>query len=413
MGMAKKQTLADVLSEFRTKDKIQIGTLASFQMIPDGLSTGNTTLDYLTGCGGVPRGRVTELFGKPSSGKTTMALQTAAGVLQRGDGAVVYLDYERTLDEGYCRALGLDVNDPAFIYYQPRSFEDGANRFRALLATGEVALVIHDSVAKMVTENELSADTGAAKVADRAKMMHQYMRQVVDPLHDSNTAAIFLNHVMDVVDASPMGQKLAARGIKRSTTPGGMALPFYASLRMEFKQVGNIRSSVVSELTGQKEDQIRSTKVQATVVKNKVGDPFGTSEVRVRFGRGFSEAYSVYSILQQYAAFQRDSNGKHTFPDSLWTKQTDLTKRYRGLAGDHWIRGEDLVLTILEEDAEWLGRMRDYAHELIGRSGPSFDKVDNSGLDENGVPIDEAAVTLDVAASDDLEVDLQTGEILA
>src|SRR4051812_35737308 len=157
----KKSSLADVLHEMRTKQKRKIGALAEFDMVPEGLTTGNILLDALTGVGGLPKGRVVELFGPPSSGKTTTALQ-AAGRLQKLGGTIVYLDFERTLDETYVRALGVDTEAQSFIYDQPRSFEDGANAFRRLLSTGEVGMVIHDSVARMVTEKEQDAETGKA-----------------------------------------------------------------------------------------------------------------------------------------------------------------------------------------------------------------------------------------------------------
>lgn len=391
----KKSSLADVLHEMRTKQKRKIGALAEFDMVPAGLTTGNLLLDAATGIGGLPMGRVTELFGLPSSGKTTTALQAAARLQQAG-GTIVYLDFERTLDEAYVQALGVDTKDQSFIYDQPKSFEDGANTFRRLLATGEVGMVIHDSVARMVTEKEQQAETGKANVADRAKMMHQYIRQIVTPLHESNCAAVFLNHINEVIDATPMGQRMAAQGIKRTTTPGGRALPFYSSLRMEFKQVGNIRSSVVSALSGQKEDQIRQFKVQATVVKNKVGDPFGQVEVRVRFGKGFSNEYSILKVLRDHAAIKVDTTGKYTFPPEL-----------ARAVEPNWLKGEDTVLRTMELETGWTARLEQYAAGLLRETG--VEKVELKGLDDDGVPVDEAEV-MSVLESDSF--DETSGEML-
>lgn len=408
--MAKAPSLADVLSDLRTKQKLPIGTLNEFEMVPFGLSTGNITLDTLTGVGGYPAGRIVEQFGKPSSGKTTAALQ-AAGICQANGGNVVFLDYERSLDESYCKALGVDTD--ALIYMQPNSFEQGANAFRQMLKTGEVQMLIVDSVATMVTENELSADTGAAKVADRAKMMHQFLRQIVGEVHRTNCSAIFLNHVMDVVDASPMGQKLAARGIKRQTTPGGMALPFYASLRIEFKQVGNIRTAEESLLSGQKEDQITQTKVQATIVKNKVGDPFGTAELRVRWGKGFSQPYSIYRILSDYAVIKK-SGAKYTFPPGLQfsTEEKKAFPVPTPQRGDDWIVGEENVLKAMESSPKWMAELEKTAAKIIAERGHA--KVDGSDYDSNGLSKDEseAIKELDVLESENLSVDEATGELL-
>lgn len=405
--MAKKPSLADVLSELKTKEKLPVGKLSEFDMVPYGLTTGNITLDTLTGVGGYPAGRIVEQFGKPSSGKTTSALQ-AAGHCQGQGGNVVFLDYERTLDEGYCKALGVKTDD--LIYMQPDSFEQGANAFRKMLSTGEVQMLIVDSVATMVTENELNADTGAAKVADRAKMMHQFLRQIVGPLHRTNCTAIFLNHVMDLVDASPMGQKLAARGIKRQTTPGGMALPFYASLRIEFKQVGNIRTAEESVLSGQKEDQITQTKVQATIVKNKVGDPFGQAELRVRWGKGFSQPYSIYQILKDHAVIKQNG-AKYIFDGdvSFTPYQKKLFPVPTPQRGDDYIVGEENVLKAIESTPQWMAKLESIAADLIAEKGHK--KIDGSEYDSNGMTKDEAQEALSILESEGLTVDEETGEL--
>jgi recombination protein RecA len=397
--MPPKKKLAAVLSELRTKNKLKIGPLSEFQMIPEGLTTGNITLDALTGVGGLPQGRVIELFGPPSSGKTTTALQAAAR-LQKAGGNVVFADFERSLDEKYCQALGLDTEDESFIYFQPTSFEHGANIVRKLIDTGELGMAIHDSVARMVTEKEQEAETGKVSVADRAKMLHQYLRQIITPLHDTGCSAVFLNHLTELIDASPMGQKLSSQGIKRMTTPGGKALPFYASLRIEFKQVGNLRSKEMSALAGEKVDQIRQTKVQATVVKNKVGDPFGQAELRVRFGKGFSNEFSILDILRNYGVIKRDQQGKHTYPHPIEPPKVSIGP---GMSGPDWIKGEDAVLKVMEEHKEWTAQMQVIALDLLAENGTQ--KVQLEDVDENGVPLDEAKA-LDLMESQELDEEL-------
>lgn len=395
----KKKSLADVLSELRTKEKLKIGPLSEFKMVPEGLTTGNITLDALTGVGGLPKGRVVELFGPPSSGKTTTALQAAARLQQAG-GIIAFADYERTLDEGYCKSLGLDTEAKSFVYFQPENFEQGANAFRKMLKTGEPGLVIHDSVARMVTSKEQEAETGKANVADRAKMLHQYLRQIITELHDTDCCAIFLNHLTELIDATPMGQQLAARGIKRMTTPGGKALPFYASLRIEFKQVGNVRSKEMSALAGEKTDQIRQTKVQATVVKNKVGDPFGQAELRVRFGKGFSNEFSVLDILRNYGVIKKDQQGKHTFPVPIDPVGNNIHNS-AGTSGADWIKGEDVVLKTMEINPEWTAKMQQIAQDLLDENGLNKVELD---VDENGVELAEAKAldAVDSAALDEM-----------
>lgn len=382
----KPQSLSEAISELRTKDKLEIGHVSDFEMVPSGLSTGNLSLDTITDVGGLPKGRITELVGPPSSGKTTSALQAAARVQQAG-GNIVFLDYEHAIDENYCKALGLDITAESFIYMQPDYFEQGANAFRKLLRTGEVGMGVFDSVATMITKHELEADTGAVQVADRAKMMHQFLRQINHELSKSACAAVFLNHQMDVVDASPMGRKLSAQGIVRKTQPGGKALPFYSSLRIEFKQVGNIRSSEMDVLSNEAQDRVTQTKVQATVIKNKVGEAYRTTELRNRYGLGFSQGYSVLSILAAYKAVKKKTAGNFEFPEEL-----------RPSTGEAKVQGEDKIIKMLESDPDWLATLENKARSLLSEHGDSpelseaIGYVDGAQYDENGELPDDVDV---------------------
>lgn len=387
----KKKSLAEVIAEEKKKDKhALLGKLSEANQVPEGLPTGNIAIDTLTGIGGFPKGRIVELFGPPSSGKTTSALQAAANFQKKG-GIIIYNDYEGTLDETYCKSLGIDTDADSFIYDQPDYFEEGANRTRRLMDTGEVGMVIFDSVATMVTKNEAEAETGQAVVADRAKMMSQFLRQTRAVYKRTGCTAIFLNHVMQLLDTSPMGKKLAASGVQRKTTPGGTALPFYSSLRLEFRQVGNIRSSEVSLLSGQKEDVIRQTKVSATVVKNKVGDPFGTAELRVRFGKGFSNEYSVFRILADYGVIGKEGSSKYLFPAEI---------AHSGMKKDY-IVGENEVCNELENNPGWMNEMRTIAEKVLLENGPQ--KVDASQFDHNGMTHDEVQEAMSVMDSMELE----------
>jgi recombination protein RecA len=369
--VAGSKDLQAVLSELRGKEDIAIGSFAEFSNTtdPKGLSTGNLTLDSLTGISGFPRGRITELLGPPSSGKTTAALQ-CAGRAQQAGGTVLFADFERSLDKDYCKALGLEVDAPTFIYMQPEHFEQGANAVRRLMTTGEVDLVIHDSVAAMTTKHELEADTGAVQVADRAKTMYQYLRQLLPLMSDTNTGVIFLNHLLEKVDATPMGRQMAARGIKQWTSPGGNGLRYYASLRMEFKQIGNMRTAEMDVLSNSEVDVIRQTKTQVTVVKNKVADPFRTAELRVRFGKGFSQPFSVFSILTAYGTVKK-SGSWISFPPDL---------RLNGDDDNAKMQGEETVLQAMEDHPEWMAVLEKAATDIIGVSGDQIYEIDAEAL---------------------------------
>jgi recombination protein RecA len=354
-----QESLASVLAELKKKDT-KIGTLSDFHLVPeDPFSTGNIVLDYITGVWGFPRGRILELYGLNQSGKTTSALQAAALHQKRvkageSTGLIIFLDYERSLDEKYCRALGLDVDDSeTFLMMQPDSFEDGVNAYRKLLRTGEVALAIVDSVAAMVPEAELWGDTGKAEFASRAKLMHQFMRQVTGPLHQHQSTLIMLNHVMEVIDTSPMGQRMASQGIKRQTTPGGRALGYYTSMRIEFKQIKSIKTAVADVVTGEAQKFVTSTDIEAKVTKNKVAVPWRSAPLRVRFGLGFSQAYSAFRVLVNNNVVKSKGSGRFLIPDEL-------------LPADKIVPvGEENILSAIEKDEEWLSRLVDRTREVL------------------------------------------------
>lgn len=396
MPPRKAPTLASRLAELKEKQGYKIGPLTDFDMTVKAISTGNVSIDAITGVGGLPRGRVIECYGPPSSGKTTTSLQAAAG-LQKQGGSILFLDYEKSLDEVYCKSLGIDVSAPSFLVMQPDTFEDGANVFRDLMKTGELDMLIVDSVAAMVTANELEADTGKAKVADRAKMMAQFMRQITGPIQNYQIACVFLNHLQEVIDASPMGQKLRAAGITRKTTPGGNALKFYAGMRMEYKPVGNLRSEVYDPLANEAQSVVNQTKIQVTVVKNKVASPFKQCEVRVRYGKGFSQAYSVLNLLSVHKVVKKGAGGVYSFLPELSPYPEE----------GYQIRGEENLLQEIEANSEWLERLEQKAKQVLAEHGASqADASEWANEDTEGIQV-QAFVP-----DDDMKSDPETGEVL-
>jgi len=361
LGRDRSKSLSEALSKISSDRDIRIASLNDFDLDVKSVSTGNIAIDAITGVGGLPKGRIIELYGPPSSGKTTTALQ-AAGAAQSSGENILYLDYEHALDPTYCRALGIDTSADSFLLAQPDTFEQGMNAMRELIETGEIGMVIVDSVAAMVIEKELSIETGGSTFADKAKLMAQSMRQLTPIVQKYDVVCVFLNHLQDVIDASPMGQKLAASGVKRTTTPGGKALKFHASLRMEYKSIGNIRTSSWNELTNEKEDVPTQTKVQVTVTKNKVAPPFKTCVARVRFGRGFSQAWSALDLLVNYGAVKKRTGGVYVF------RGDELTPD----GSPEWqTRGEENVVALIEMEPAWEQRLVTYAQTLLAQHGPA------------------------------------------
>lgn len=372
MAEKKAQTLAQALSELRKSTRI--GSLSDFDMTVHPQTTGNIAIDSITGVNGLPAGRIVELYGPNGSGKTTTALQCAAALQQKG-GTIMFADYEKALDETYCKALGLDVNAESFLYMQPTSFEDGANSFRTLLP--HLDMVIVDSVAMMVSENELHAETGKATMADRAKLMYQFLRQITGRISEEDVLVVFLNHLLEMVDTSPMGQKLLRQGIKRNVTPGGRALSFAASMRLEYKQIGNVKTTEIDPLTGEEQDVANQTKVQVTCVKNKVARPWRTCEVRVRYGKGFSQAYSVFDVLVKHKAIKK-SVSWYNIPEDL-----------RPDAETEKIQGEEAFVRRLESDSDWLEKLRTHAQGLLDQYGTETIVAGTSGDLDDMFAVDE------------------------
>lgn len=344
-----KKSLAETLAELR-KSGVRIG-FEDISAEPEFWSTGNMAIDTVTG-GGIPKGKVTALEGPPASGKTTTAVSGARSVIEEG-GYVAFFDYERAIDKPYFRALGVDPDSSQFLYFTPRHLEEGANIFRELTSTGELQMGIFDSVARMATEHELTADTGKVLVADRAKMMYQFLRQVIDPLADNGTSLVFLNHLLEKVDATFMGQQMAARGIKQYTAPGGNAIPFYASLILRYKKITDLTKEEFNPLLNENTKVKYGSKHEVLVHKNKVGKPGGKAEVTNVMGEGFSQARTAFDILLKYGAIKKSGawfSAKDERLAEFLPKQT---------------QGEDTTIATLSETAAGRGTLITVAREIL------------------------------------------------
>lgn len=369
--LGRGKNLAAALAKIAKDRDLRVASLDEYEDVR-AVSTGNLAIDAITAVGGLPRGRIVELYGPPSSGKTTTALQTAAAA-QREGGTILYLDYEHALDPEYASALGLDVSSETFLFAQPETFEQGMNAARELIETGDLDVVIVDSVAAMVLEKELSIETGGSTFADKAKLMAQAMRQLTPIVKRHDVVLIFLNHLQDVIDSSPMGQRLSAQGVKRTTTPGGRALKYHASMRIEYRPVGNVRTSEFNPVMNEKEDVPTQTKVSVTVTKNKVGPPFRTCLVRVRFGKGFSQAWTVQDLLVRYRVLKKGTGGVFTFDEDTAPPGWDPKKT---------LRGEENLILRMESDPEWLAHLTAIAKKLLEEHSHPVEEVVSAEQDD-------------------------------
>ena len=240
----------------------------------DVIPTGSMTLDMALGIGGVPRGRIVEIYGPESSGKTTVALHVAAQAQKLG-GEVAFIDVEHALDPVYAKALGVDIDN--LLVSQPDSGEQALEIAEALVRSGAIDCIVLDSVAAMVTKAEIEGDMGDTHVGLLARLMSQAMRKLTSFISKSNCVAIFINQVREkigVVYGNP------------ETTPGGRALKFYSSVRIEVRKGEPIKNGA----------EIIGARTKCKVVKNKVAPPFKECEFDMMFGQGIDRVGEVCDL---------------------------------------------------------------------------------------------------------------------
>lgn len=369
---ALENAIAHITKTYGAGAVMRLGQAGSMNI--DVIPTGSMKLDMALGIGGVPRGRIVEIYGAESSGKTTIALHIAAEAQKLG-GEVAFIDVEHALDPIYARALGVDID--SLLVSQPDSGEQALEIAEALVRSGAIDVLVIDSVAAMTTRAEIDGEMGDNHVGMLARLMSQAMRKLTSIISKSNCVAIFINQVREkigVIYGNP------------EVTPGGRALKFYSSVRMEVRKSEAIKNGT----------QIIGNATKVKIVKNKVAPPFKECIIDIMYGQGISRTGEVLDLAVDYNIIQK-SGSWFSYDGQRLGQGRDNIKELLKDNPDKMLEIEKKIQDIYKEQQ----RQQKEAQNTPAKSISNKDALEAAATQAAEIKIDDLDDIEDIAADDD------------